>query len=140
MARTFGPIGELTVEGVPIQLAPDLTMLEDKVSVAMYTTLTGIVMVAGVEKEILTMTGKFAVSYLELRALLLESMTIRMEIDGVEIWDSTRIMTSSNFPLWSVLADQNQLGAFQVGSSLKLFLTTTTDTDVDLFYTARKVL
>lgn len=140
MARTFGPIGELTVQGVPIQLAPDLLALERRSGggVSMYEVDT-VTMVAGVESAILTLTGKYSTSYLELRSLVSESMRVRMELDGVEIWDST-ITTGSTWSLYNAIADQNFLPAFQVNSSLVLYLTTTTDTSIDVYHSEVKTL
>jgi hypothetical protein len=136
MARTFGPIGELTVQGVPIQLAPDLLALERRS--VMYETDT-VAMVAGVESAVLTLSDKYAVNYLELRGLIAESMTVRMEVDSVEIWNST-ITTGSTWSLYNTLADQNFLPAFQVNSSLVLYLTTTTDTSIDMYHSEVKIL
>ena len=140
MSRTFGPIGELTVQGVPIQLAPDLLALERRGQQSNYASELSIAMVAGVENEILTLPGKYAVSFLELRSLALESMTVRMEVNGTPIWNSTKTLTASNWSLHNTLEDQNSLPAFQVNSSLSLFLTTTSDTDIDLFHTETKTI
>ena len=126
--------------GVLIQLAPDLLALERRGQQLNYESNTSIVMVAGVENEILTLTGKYAVSFLELRSLVLESMTVRMEVNGTPIWNSTKTLTASNWSLHNALIDQNFLPAFQVNSSLSLFLTTTSDTSIDLFHTETKTL
>jgi hypothetical protein len=140
MSRTFGPIGELTVQGVPIQLAPDLLALERRSGggVNMYEADV-VTMVAGVENAILTLTGKYAVSYLELRSLAAESMTVRLVKDSVEVWDST-ITTGPNWALYNTLGSQSSLPAFQVGSELVLYLTTTTDTSIAIYHSEVKTL
>ena len=140
MARTFGPIGELTVQGVPIQLAPDLLALERRSAggIAMYEDET-VAMVAGVESAVLTLSGKYTVNYLELRNLIAESMTVRMVLDSVEIYDST-ITTGTVWSIYNTLADQNAAPAFQVKSSLVVYLTTTTDTSIGMYHSEVKVL
>jgi len=140
MARTFGPIGELTVQGIPIQLAPDLLALERRAAngINMYEIDT-VAMVAGVESAVLTLSGKYTVNYLELRSLIAESMTVRMVLDSIEIYDST-ITTGSVWSIYNSLANQNAAPAFQVGSSLVVYLTTTTDTSIDIFHSEVKTL
>jgi len=138
MSRTFGPIGELTVQGVPIQLAPDLLALERRGGIAMYESDT-VAMVAGVESAVLTLSGKYTVNYLELRSLIAESMTVRMVLDSVEIYDST-ITTGSAWSIYNTITDQNFLPAFQVTSTLVLYLTTTTDTSIDVYHSEVKTL
>ena len=125
--------------GALIKLAPDLLALERRAQANMYES-DNVTMVAGVENEILTLTGKYAVSFLELRSLVLESMTVRMEVNGTPIWNSTKTLTASNWSLHNALIDQNFLPAFQVNSSFSLFLTTTSDTSIDLFHTETKTL
>tara|TARA_R110000850_G_scaffold154536_3_gene277992 strand:+ start:7400 stop:7810 length:411 start_codon:yes stop_codon:yes gene_type:complete len=122
-----------------IRLAPDLLNLEQRLSsTAMYKRET-VTMVAGVESAILTLTGKYAVAFLELRELVSESMTARMVVDGVEIWDST-ITTGSAWALYNELSNQNFLPPFQAASTLTLYLTTTTDTSVEIYHSEVKLL
>jgi len=141
MARTFGPIGELTVQGVPIELDVDLTAWERSSSSVQYDFTTE-VMVAGVEKEILALSGKYAVSLLELTGLVNESMTVRMLINGVEVRDSTMVITSAVWNLHGSRASSVPalMPAFQVGTSLSLLLTTTSDLSINLNYIAIKTL
>jgi len=98
-----------------------------------------VAMVAGVESAVLTLSGKYTVNFLELRNLIAESMTVRMVLDSVEIYDST-ITTGSVWSIYNTLADQNFLPAFQVTSTLVLYLTTTTDTSISLYHSEVKVL
>jgi hypothetical protein len=139
MSRTFGPIGELTVQGVPIQLAPDLLALERRGQGDMYES-EAVTMVGGVESAVLTLTGKYAVTYLELRDLINESMRLRIVIDSVEITDSTVTLASSNWSLYNTLAKQSELPPFQVASSLVIYLTTTTDTAVGIYHSEVKIV
>jgi hypothetical protein len=122
-----------------IRLSPDLLALERRVnSTVMHEEVT-LTMVAGVENAILTLTGKHAVSCLELSSLVAESMTVRLVVDTVEIWDATVTVAGTEWSLYNELAEQNILPAFQVTSSLVLYLTTTTDLSVKLDSTAIKI-
>ena len=128
--------------GLP-RLAPDLTSLElGSSSRDPYTSET-IVMVAGVEKEIFARGGKYAIGLLALGSLTNESMRIRMLNDGVEIWDSTRVINSSAWALYNSINAGLAFFAkppFEVQSSISLLLTTTTDLSIEMNYTAVKIL
>lgn len=141
MARTFGPIGELTVQGVPIELDVDLLAWE-QTPLSLPYDQKDVVMVAGVEKEILTLTGKHAVSLLELSLLVNENMTVRLVVNGVEVRNSTSAITSAEWALYNSAdpTSNSLLPAFQVQTSLSLFLTTTSDLSVRLKYIAIKTL
>lgn len=130
----------LTGGGSLVQLAPDLLALERRSGGGINSyEIDTVAMTAGVEGAVLTLTGKYAVSYLDLRSLVSESMTCRMVVDSVEIWDST-ITTSTNWSIYNTITDQNFLPAFEVKASLVLYLTTTTDTSIDVYHSEVKTL
>jgi len=133
-------LSNIKSSGELLRLAPDLTALETSSLTNNYITET-IAMVAGVEKEILALSGKHAVSTLYLSGLVNESMRLRMLNDGTEIWDSTVNVAGGAWAVYnnisSALAEKP---AFKINSSLSLLLTTTTDLSINIHYTAVKML
>jgi hypothetical protein len=127
--------------GALVKLAPDLLALERRSNSVPYEQET-IPMVAGVEKEILAYSVKTAVSFIFLQGLALESMTCRMLVDGIEIWDSTVTLGDSTWALYGDIVSGQPFRntAFQVTSSLSLLLTTTTDTSIVVDHIGTKIL
>lgn len=128
--------------GALVRLAPDLTAPSlNSGSETTYSSDT-VTMVAGVEKEILGLTGKYAIGLLLLDGLINESMTIRMLNDGVEIWNTSRAINSVSWALWNSITSGEAATKppFKVESSLSLLLTTTSDTSINIRYTAAKIL
>ena len=124
------------------KLAPDLTYPADKAnSVLTSMSTTGIVVTAGVKSELLSLTGKYAISLLQASNLVSEAMTWDLTIDGVKIWSAVGNNGTTQFLLGAFTDDAN--GAPETvlcDSSLLLEVTTTTDTSIDLTYKARPIL
>lgn len=124
-----------------IKLAPDSGMLSRNSSASSQNYSEVVTMVAGVENDILPLTGKHAISLLSIVGLSNESMTLRLICDGVEISSATRIISGG---VWYIYGVSSTLGAtdipFVVDASFSLMLTTTTDTSITIQSIFRKIL
>lgn len=128
--------------GLP-KLAPDLTFPSSKISNANYVQITGINAVGSLTTA-LSLTGKFSVSYLALNSVAAETITVKLTVDGVVIWNDTyanTVTTVNNFigTLESVSGGAAEQ-AVQCESSFLLELQTTADTSVNVLYIAREIL
>jgi hypothetical protein len=102
--------------------------------------VVAITVVAGVDSTLLTLTGKFSISYLDIFNLVSEAVTIKLTVDGVIIWNSvpTNGTTQHLFG-----AEVNSTGTQQItenmqcNESLLLEINTTSDTSVGLTYLVR---
>jgi hypothetical protein len=124
------------------QLAPDLTYPGDRNNLNFQTveTISGINGSAGLVTALL-LTEKSAFSYLAFTGTSAESMTVKLTIDGVVIWNSTFLATSSSQMLLGY-ARQGQ-GAPEMYSckeTLLLEVQTASDTSISLDYLARPIL
>jgi len=74
--------------GGGIKLAPDLTFPSSIIGVAGYTRISGIDGSSGLTPA-LSLSGKFVIDLLEFSSLASETMTFRLTVDTVPIWDDT---------------------------------------------------
>jgi len=142
MARTFGPIGELTVQGIPLTLNPDLAYPANRFSQNnTYIRITGIDASAGLTTA-LSLTGKYAVSYLEFKSVSIENMTIKLTIDGVIIWNSTFLTDNQEQGLFGNNSSDGDGPdeILQCNDSFLLEVQMASDTSIDLNYLARPIL
>lgn len=97
MSRDFGTCGEITVVGVSgdlTKLSPDLSYPSTKAGASNVTTITPIDTTGGLT-TMLSLTGKYAVSFLLLSQLASENITVKLTVDGVVIWDDTYANTAT---------------------------------------------
>lgn len=142
MARTFGPCGEIIVQGSgAIQLAPDLNYISDKNSgTTNYIEVTGIDGSSGFAPA-LSLTGKYSVYLLAFTDLVNENVTVRLTVDGVVIFNSSATAAGNDMVIFGSAGGSNSQGDnFQCESSLLLEIQTTTDTNCSLRYLARPIL
>jgi len=126
--------------GLP-RLAPNLTFPGDRPA----TDGTGQV-VTGIDASsrlttVLSLTGKYVISYIVLSALTAESNTSKLTIDGVVIWSDTYTTGTSDALFGSV--ETNAAGiseSIQCESSFLLEYQTATDTSINLTYQVRPIL
>ena len=129
--------------GAGFKLAPDLDFFANSVVnlSSPFLRISNINGSAGFATA-LSLTGKWVVSALSFSDLTSESMTIRLTVDGVVIWNSSR-QSSTSFTLLGV-APAATVGCYDVpiicDSSLLLEIQTTADTAVTLNYLARPIL
>jgi hypothetical protein len=121
--------------GLP-QLAPDLTFPANNISDTNILRSVTVAVTAGVKSTTLNLSGKFSIGSLAYTGLVAESMTHKLTVDGVVIWDAAKVVAGSNHSFINA-SDQT---AYECKSSFLLEITTTTDTSVDLEYLARPIL
>ncbi|MCP4881188.1 MAG: hypothetical protein GY905_11630 [Gammaproteobacteria bacterium] len=128
--------------GLP-RLAPDLTYPSSKAATANYKTITGIDASSGLTTA-LSLTGNFAVSYLAFYDQAAESNRYKLTVDGVVIWDDTKVAAAG---VDVFLGDVNISGTLypsditiECESSLLLEVHTATDTNIGLYYIARAIV
>jgi len=123
--------------GLP-RLAPDLTYPADKTGAASYQQVVGIDASAGLTTA-LSLTGKFAVSYLNFGGVLSENMTIKLTIDGGVIWNDIFAAASANQLFFGGVSG-GIAESMECNNSLLLEVQMATDTDITLSYLARPLL
>jgi hypothetical protein len=128
--------------GLP-RLAPDLTFPSAKNSDLIAKEVTGINGSAGMVTA-LSLTGKFVISRLNFSSVLAETVTIKLTIDSVVIWDASFTASTTGIALIGGVATSvsNPPLDFPIQCNLSLLLEiqTTTDTNVTLSYIARPIL
>jgi hypothetical protein len=129
--------------GLP-QLAPDLTFPSSLAGNAGYKRITGINAV-GTLTTALSLSGKFYVNALRFEAITAETITIKLTVDGVVIWDDTWANIGTILKLFGrtgadATATDETVEAIQCNESFLLELQTLTDASVTLVYLARPIL
>lgn len=127
--------------GGPVRLAPDLTYPSSKSSATSnFSSDTNIAVVGGALSTVKSLTGKYAISYLNASNLLSESMTWKLTVDGVVVWNSVGSGAGTELLLGSLNNSANISEVIGCNSSFLLEVTTTSDTLIDLDYLARKTI
>ncbi len=127
--------------GLP-RLAPDLTYPSSKAGKENYRAISDINASSGLTTA-LSLTGNFAVSYLAFRWQTAESNRYKLTVDGVVIWDDTKV---ADVGVDVFLGGVSISGALypsditiECESSLLLEVHTATDTNIGLNYIARAI-
>lgn len=123
-----------------VKLAPDLDRPSRISSVNTYETTTAI-NTSGSLTEVLNLVGRYAISYVALSNMIAESITIKLTIDGVIIYNDSFVATSTAH----LLIGEGSTGSkdqiiIQCDESFLLEVQTATDTSIDVLWTARKIL
>ena len=124
--------------GLP-QLAPDLTYPSDKASsTTTYRIITSIDATAGLTTA-LALSGKWSVSNLYFSNMTTETVTIKLTVDDVVVWNDTFTSGTSERLLGatSVIPIPEAYGC---KSSFLLEIQTATDNNIQLQYLARPLL
>jgi hypothetical protein len=133
-------INELVDEsGDGIMLAPDLTFPSSRVSSANYVRVDGIDASGGLT-SVLSLTGKFSVDLARLALLTAETITVKLTVDSVVVWNDTFTPPTSLPLIGSVsgVVDMNPSVICQ--ESFLLEVQTATDPSIRLEYLARPIL
>ena len=122
--------------GLP-QLAPDLTFPASVTGGRSTRFISGINAFNALTTAV-SFSGKHLVSYLVFTGLTAETVTIKLTIDGVVIWNSTFTSPTT----LQLLGDGNPsyTEPFESKESFLLEIQTTSDTNVNLEYLARPIL
>ena len=127
--------------GGNIKLAPDLTFPSSLANASAIKSVslnpsTGLI-------TALSLTGKFVVDTLLFVGMTVETVTIKLTVDGVVIWNDTFTAATTLY----LLSQQSSTGSlpgssssFTCDSSFLLEIQTATDTSVFLEYLARPIL
>ena len=121
------------------KLAPDLTWPTDMENNVGYERISGIDGSAGLVTA-LSLTGKFMISLLQFTSILTESITYKLTIDGVVIWNGAAATGTVKKLLGSKSGPNEVSNSIQCDASLLLEVQTTTDTNVVLDYLVRPIL
>lgn len=123
------------------ELAPDLNFVSSLTNTRPFKTITGINAI-GALTTALSLTGKFAISYLNLAGLTSNDISrIKLTIDGEVKWDSTLTVNSSTMTLISSLTGGYVLSEnYMCNNSLLLQIQTIADNNISLEYLARPIL
>lgn len=129
-----------SASGLP-QLAPDLTYPSTLSNSSGFVSVSGIDGSSGLTTA-LSLSGKFAIDLLWFSGLALESMTFKLTVDGVVIWNSSFTLLVSSLSLFGAFTSSNNstTSSMQCKNSLLLEIQTTSDTSVTLRYVARPIL
>lgn len=121
--------------GLP-RLAPDLNFPLERASGASTLKSVNLTPTPGTPEAALSLSGKWAVNFLEFLGLTSEALTIKLTVDGVIIWNSTVPPATTQH----LLGEQNTNEAYQCESSFLLEITTISTTSCRLDYLARPIL
>lgn len=124
--------------GLP-QLAPDLSFPANINANDGAITVTNIDGSSGLTTA-LSLSGKWSIGLLRFQSLTSESITIKLTVDGVVIWNTALTPPSSNLVLLGNTSTSSTREFFQCESSLLLEIQTTTDSNCQLAYVARPIL
>lgn len=146
MARTFGPCGEIVVEGSgSIQLAPDLTWPTNRLDANdSVRELTGIDVSGNTLQTLLTLTGAFNIQYVRVSDIASnENVQMRLTVDGVVIYDTgtyTPGTATRDLIFGSGPTDPDYLESFVCRESFLLEYATDTDTSITLGYKIKPII
>lgn len=133
-------INELVDEsGDGVMLAPDLTFPSSRLGRTNYVRVVGINATAGLT-SVLNLTGKFSVDLVRLTELTTETITVKLTVDSVVVWNDT-FTCSSFLPLiGSPTGDADMSPSIICQDSFLLEVQTTADSNISLEYLARPIL
>ena len=129
------------------RLVADLTYPSTHQASGNFINITGIDASAGLT-TVLSLTGKYVISFLRFTGMISESNRVKLTIDDVVIWDDTYVMaaggTTPGETLLGMLNNNTSVDgiseSFECNRSFLLELDTLTDTNVSLQYLARPIL
>jgi len=132
------PLSSLVGGGGIVLMAPDLNY-PSTLNAGSFKQVT--VNPAGSLVTALSLTGKWQLFMLELNGLTAESLTVKLTVDSVVVWNDT-FTSSTVLRLIGAITGttQNPSEPIYCNNSLLLELQTATDTAVQVNYNARPIL
>jgi len=125
--------------GLP-QLAPDLNYPATINGTAGYINIGGLDVSSGLT-TILDLSGKYEISLIHLTGMTSnESMSFKMTVDGVVIWNAVGFNSSTSFKLFGEVGGLGTPAAIQCNTSVKVEVHIPTDTSIGLNYIARAIV
>lgn len=131
-------LNSITGGGNGFKLAPDLTFPGDIAGSGSFKRL--VFDPSGALTTALSLTGKFVIDTLYFSGLTAETITVKLTVDGVVIWNDTFTTTTTLALLSNISTVSGSSISITCGSSFLLELQTATDTSVTLDYLARPIL
>lgn len=126
--------------GLP-KLAPDLTYPSTFLEVRPQRQVIVSIPNPGVDyATVLSLTGKFVISSLQLTGLLSEFWNFRLTIDGVVIWDDGKNFSNANAQILGGASTGFTDTSIICDSSFLFEVRSTTDTSVSCNYVVRPIL
>lgn len=125
-----------------VKLAPDLTYPSSLNGSSPHILVTGIDASSGLT-NLLNLSGKYIVSALYILDLTAESITVKLTVDGVIVWNDTFVTStilSLLSPSYNSESHPSYGPAIRCDSSFLLQLQTTSDADVSFRYLAMPIL
>ena len=120
--------------GTP-KLATELTY-PSSIGTAHYKQIVGINATAGLTTA-LSLSGRFFIELIQFINLTAETITVKLTVDGVTIWNDT-FTSGTSLPLIGNTSVGSN--AVKCDSTFLLEIQTATDTSIDLRYIARPIL
>jgi len=125
--------------GLP-KLAPDLSFPSTLASNGAFVRVSSIDASSGLT-TLLSLTGRNILNLFVIEQMTSESITVKMTIDSVVIWNDTFVLPGTNLRLCGGNdATASAFDSFVCESSLLIELQTTADTDVSIEYLTRPIL
>lgn len=132
-------LSSLVGGGGAIKLAPDLTFPSSLSSGESYKRVT--LNPAGSLTTALSLTGKFVIDALYFTSLTSESITVKLTIDSVVVWNDTFVVPSTSLYLqFGGTTAVITTSSFICDNSLLLEIQTATDNSVNFNYLVRPIL
>jgi len=133
-------INELVDEsGDGVMLAPDLTFPSSRLTSTNYIRISGIDATGGLTSA-LSLTGKFSVDLVRLNLLTAETITVKLTVDSVVVWNDTFTCTTALPLIGSPTGDADMNPSIICQESFLLEVQTATDNNISLEYLARPIL
>lgn len=130
--------------GGQLQLAPDLTWPSRKiVGNGVFERITGINGTPGGLVPALSLTGKYNVGFVYLSNLVNESITLKLTVDGVVIWNNTFTVGTTVFIAiggGTGTVNYGSDGPYQCNTNFLLEITTITANNIICEFGARPIL
>ena len=128
------------VGGGLTKLAPDLSFPSDRAVGQEYIEVTGIDCSSGLTTVLSLTGGKFAIPFVRMVNMTNESVTIKLTIDGVVIYNDTFVLGTTSYQvIGNADASPNDILIIQCDSTFLLECNTTADTSIDLRYIAKPI-
>lgn len=140
MSRQFGICGQIVVDASGLVLAPDATYPSDRQGAgSTLKVITGIDGSSGFTTA-LSLSGPHVICRLIFSSLTVETIGVRLTIDGTEIWDGSTFTAAETEHMYGEPSNaQTGVESMTCKTSFLLELLTTTDNDATLTFLSRPI-
>ena len=124
--------------GLP-RLAADLLYPQNRAILGSQTYEITNIDASGGLTTALSLTGKYVINYISFKNVLLESMTIKLTVDGLVVWNSTFTAAAGTQSFIGGNSSTSIPEAISCNTSFLLEVQMATDTSIDLEFLARPI-